>query len=387
MTAPPAPTIEITEPISPPSAEPTPESTEAEPTTQKNGLVKRSTSKPHIMENPFKTIKVALIRQKKAAKNEEKSKRGKSPNREPHSGSTGEQGNKPKLCAVKRVALVKFSPVRRSLRGLMSCSRNSTSSPKPGRRRSYFEGLQQRRKSPKVRRRHAEPNDTSSSTASTPKRRSTDNSANAVLSTERMRVDDQNNNNMLPNSQKSTSLADDGKSKTENSENFASSNTLENIPENGTAMRDKDPVPETITHLYTDKGVVLKRDASSEKNGTVDYEREQAGIQHHVFKDNSGGKTGNAGDFRDKQVNRGIDGVKSKQETIESWLSEVEVVNSKISSSQAKAAETAKVNSSIVNRSLHNYQNPETQMVINYCYNWVPLSITMQPVMTLTGPP
>ncbi|XP_028414260.1 serine/threonine kinase SAD-1-like isoform X2 [Dendronephthya gigantea] len=345
MAASPAPTIKITEPISPPSTEHTPTPTKHQPTTQKNGLVKRSTPKTHIMENPFKTIKVALIRQKKAAKNEEKSKRGKTPNPEPHSATTGEPAHKPKLCAVKRVALVKFSPVRRSLRGLTSCSRNSTNSPRPGRRKAGFEGLQQRRKSPKVRRRHAEPDDGFSSTASIPKRRSIDSSANAAANTERMRIDDQNNNNTLPNSQNSKTSVGEGKLTLENSDlksvNFASSNTLENISEDGIAVRDKDPVPETITHLYTDRGVVLKRDTSSERNGTVDYEREQACMQHHVFKDSSVGK-GNTEDFRDKQVNRGIDGVKSKQGTIESWLSEVEVVNSKISSIPVKSAETVK---------------------------------------------
>ncbi len=337
----PPPTIQVKKP--PSSPEHKPSSSNYHTTTQKNGLVKHSTPKTHIMENPFKTIKVALIRQKKAVKNEEKSKSGKTSHEDSASCSktNSEAANKPKLCAVKRVALVKFSPARRSLRGLTSGSRNAANSPRPGRRRNYFEGLQHRRKSPKVRRRHAEPDDSLSSSASTPRRTSIDNTGST---TQRMRMEDKiNNNTELPNCENPQTLVDKtsevrySDTKLEN----CTGNTLplENTPENGTYIRNEVPgtnTSETVTHLYTDKGVVLTRDSLGENNKR-NHKQEQGTVQHRVFL--GGDKGGNIEGVKNQQDCLRINGVNNNG----SGLSKVEVVNAKISSVPSKAAETAKV--------------------------------------------
>ena len=267
------------------------------------------------MENPFKTIKVALIRQKKAVKNEEKSKSGKTTNEENSACSStanSEAAPKPKLCAVKRVALVKFSPARRSLRGLTSSSRNHANSPKPGRRKSYFEGLQQRRKSPKVRRRHVELDDSRSSTASTPRRTSVDNTDNIEHTTQRKRIEDKMNNNTAETNGNLQTLLD---------------TTSDGDPGTNTS--------ETVAHLYTDKGVVLKRGEDNKTNG----KQEQASVQHHVFPEED--KTVTIGSIEDKQGCQRINGEKSNQGTSENGLLNAKVVNAKISSVPSKV--TAKV--------------------------------------------
>ena len=336
----PPPTIQLTE-SKPPSS---PEHKQPSPNhhTQKNGLVKYSSHKTHIMENPFKTIKVALIRQKKAVKNEEKSKGGKSSSQDSTSHSTTNTEAKPKLCAVKRVALVKFSPARRSFRGLTSGPRNSTNSPKPGRRRNFFEGLQQRRKSPKVRRRHAEPDDSLLSSVSTSRRTSIDNTDNVGPIIHRMRIEDKmNNNNAVENSKTLVDTSEVGNSDTKSEKCTGDALLLGNIPENGTHIRNEDPgrnTSETVTHLYTNKGVVLKRDSLGENHKT-NYEQEQATVQHHVF--HGGDKTG--GGVKDEQGCRRVNGVNSKQGTAGSGLSKVEVMNAKITSVSSKVTETAKV--------------------------------------------
>lgn len=295
------------------------------------------------MENPFKTIKVALIRQKKAVKNEEKSKAGKTSAHGTTSNSTAnsEATNKPKsLCAVKRVALVKFSPARRSLRGLTSLSRNCTNSPKPGRRKSYFEGLQQRRKSPKVRRRHAEPDDSLSSSVSTSRRTSIDNTDNIGFTAQRMRTDDKlNNNTAVLNSENYSAI---GRSDAQ-FEKYTGETPLENIPENSTHTPNKNPgtnTSETVTHLYTNKGVVLKRD-SSDENCKTNYKQEQATVQHHVF--HGGDKTRNIGGIKDEQGRRRVNGVNSQKATTGSAKVEVDA---KTSSLPGKITETTKVQSS-----------------------------------------
>ena len=316
--------------------------------TQKNGLVKRSLPKTHIIENPFKTIKVALIRQKKAVKNEERSKAGKTSGQGTTSNSTtnSEATNKPKsLCAVKRVALVKFSPARRSLRGLTSLSRNCTNSPKPGRRKSYFEGLQQRRKSPKVRRRHAEPDDSLSSSVSTSRRTSIDNTDNVGSTAQRMRTEDKlNNNTAVLNSENSSAV---GSSDTKFEKYTGETLPLENIPENGTHTANTNPgtnTSETVTHLYTEKGVVLKRNSSGE-NCETNYKQEQGTVQHHVF--HGGDKTRIIGGIKDERERPRINGFNSQQATAESAKVEVDA---KISSLPRKTTEIAKVQ--ILNDSL-----------------------------------
>ncbi|CAB3980793.1 serine threonine- kinase MARK2-like isoform X1 [Paramuricea clavata] len=334
----PPPTIQLTE-SKPPSS---PEHKQPSPNhhTQKNGLVKYSSPKTHIMENPFKTIKVALIRQKKAMKNEEKSKGGKSSSHDSTPHSTTNPEAKPKLCTVKRVALVKFSPARRSLRGLTSGPRNSTNSPKPGRRRNYFEGLQ-RRKSPKVRRRHAEPDESLSSAVSTSRRTSIDNTDNVGPIIQRMRIEDKiNNNSAVENSKTLVDTSEVVNSDTKSEKCTCDALLLGNIPENGTLIRNEDPgtnTSGTVTHLYTNKGVVLKRDSLGENHKTT-YEQEQATVQHHVF--HGGDKTG--GGVKDEQGCRRVNGVNSKQGTAGSGLSKIEVMNAKISSVSSKVAETAK---------------------------------------------
>ena len=289
------------------------------------------------MENPFKTIKVALIRQKKAVKNEEKLKSGKSTNGDSACSSTAnsDAANKPKLCAVKRVALVKFSPARRSLRGLTSSSRNHASSPKPGRRKSYFEGLQQRRKSPKVRRRHAEPDDSRSSTTSTPRRTSVDNTDNIGHTTQRMRIEDKlNNNTAVPNSESLQTLGDNTSDVRNSDSKKRTSDFIppQNTTNNGTG--DKDPgtnTSGTVTHFFTDKGVVLKHGENSKAN----CKQEQAGVQHHVFL--GGDKTGTIEAVEDDQGCQRIIGVKSDQGKSEERSRNVEVVNA------SKVTQTAKV--------------------------------------------
>lgn len=271
------------------------------------------------MENPFKTIKVALIRQKKAVKNEEKSKAGKTSAQD--SIMNSDATNKPKLCAVRRVALVKFSPARRSLRGLSSLSRNCTHSPKPGRRKSYFESLQQRRKSPKVRRRYTEPEDSLSSSVSTSRRTSIDDTGNEGSTARRMHTEDKLNNN-------TDNSAVVGSSDTKLEKYAGEILALENIPENSAHLPNKNPgtnTSETVTHLFKDKEVERKRNSSGE-NCKTNCKQEGATVQHHVL--HGGDKRRNIGGIKDEQGRLKINGV---------------VGNAKISSVANKTTETTKV--------------------------------------------
>lgn len=264
-------------------------------------------------KNPFKTIKLALVRQNKATKNEEKSKTVA--NQEPNS-KTDSSGSttKPKICTIKRVALVKFSPVRRSFRGLTSASRHSMSSPKPGRRKGY---LDTRRKSPKVRRRCAERDDSSSTSSA---RASIDIAQEKMSqSIERMRFEDKMNNNNTTDYKISQTL-DDIISNKRTSDEFSASkrpvnatsevptnkqpqsvnsgtNTLENrgyirdknlgknTSQNDTLVRAKKPgrkTSDSATHFNTNEGVVLKRESSAE-SCKIDYAEEKPAVQHHVL--------------------------------------------------------------------------------------------------------
>ena len=326
LTSEPRSTIQPTESKSPPSPEHiSPPSPYHHSTTQKNGLLKCSSPKTHIMENPFKTIKVALIRQKKAVKNEEKSKAGKTSAQDPTTNSVAT--NKPKLCAVRRVALVKFSPARRSLRGLSSLSRNFTNSPKPGRRKSYFESLQQRRKSPKVRRRYTEPEDSQSSSVSTSRRTSIDSTDNKGSTARRMRTEDKLNNSTDNSSAVGSS---DAKLEKYTGEILA----LENIPENSAHLPNKNPgtnTSENVTHLFKDKEVVLKRNSSVE-NCKTSYTKEGATVQHHVL--HGGDNRRNIGGIKDEQGGPKINGVNSQQGV---------AGNAKISSVPNKTTKTTKV--------------------------------------------
>ena len=296
--------------------------------TQKNGLMKLSSPKTHIMENPFKTIRVALARQKKVAKNEEKSKSGKSSTQESttsNSTTTSDGTNKPKLCTVKRVALVKFAPVRRSFRGLTSGPRNS---PKAGRRKTYFEGLQQRRKSPKVRRRHVEPDDSLSSNVSTPRRTSIDITDNIRPTAQSMRIEDQINNN--------TVAVEDSKTILNNAKELVELKTsnIETVANEKHSNKDCETnASDTITHLYTEKGVVLKRDSLGAKEN-INYEQEHATVQHHVF--HSEQKTGNNGIVKGEQGCQRVNVVNDKQGMAESGSLKPEMVNAKISSMPRK---------------------------------------------------
>jgi hypothetical protein len=93
---------------------------------------------------------------------------------------------------------------------------------------------------------------------------------------------------------------------------------------------------ETVTHLYTDKGVVLTRDSLGENNKR-NYKQEQGTVQHRVFL--GGDKGGNIEGVKNQQDCLRINGVNNNG----SGLSKVEVVNAKISSVPSKVAETAKV--------------------------------------------
>ena len=283
-------------------------------------------------------------------KNEEKSKQvshGKTLKQDPSANPTSnsEPANKPKLCTVKRVALVKFSPVRRSLRGLATSSRNCTNSPRTGRRRHYFDSLHQKRKSPKLKRRHATPDETPTSTECTPKQKSIDDRER-----QRLNIEDEKNNNITvqncATSESQTAVPCDNLASRNSNVNAQKCPTRETSQGVDIPARDKNlglNTSETVTHLYTDKGVVLKRDPSGEDgNHNAKLKQEQDSVQHHVFHGNKRNKSGNPEDVKDEQGCGRINGVNSKQEKVTNVVSKVEVVNAKISTVPEKIAETAK---------------------------------------------
>ena len=256
------------------------------PPQQQKGLLsqdQRSSPKLHIMENPFKAIKIALIRQKNAANNTEKSKSMKTPSaRVSQTTSPNDRAQKPKLCKVKRVALVKFMPARRSLRATSSTSRVSLHSPIPGRRiKNRFDGLQRRRKSPRVRRRYAEPEDSLSSVGSVSRLR---NSFHSKKPPARRRAENKSNHEAASRDKKCSKTVQTDVSSAKSVEEHAGK-----LPAQVTPAARKEPEGkslETVTHFYMDKGVVLKRDPAGTSGITdrkLDATADHDVVQHHVF--------------------------------------------------------------------------------------------------------
>ena len=318
--------------------------------SQQNGIIQdqRAPAKPQIMENPFKTIKVTLIRQKNATNNAGISKPVttdmSSSSTASHTPSRSESAHKHKLCPVKRVALVKVSPARRSFRPTLSSSRHSIRSPMTHRRKNYFEGLQHRRKSPKVRRRHAELDDSQSSVGSN--------------STKRNDV----------HIKKSPQEASHGRSENKPSHKSHRDRNFKNVESKVTTEKcvtecanekprgQLTPLPttevdgktlETVTHFYTDKGVALKRNSTG-TNGKVDSdidtENERKSVQHHVFHSNGEVSMEDTMDTHESQRNNGDGNGKSTVETSGKHKEpDIRVVNAKISSIPVRSLERLQV--------------------------------------------